>query len=307
MYHPKCLRNSTTVLRVSPCSSTARRACSSATANRSAASGDGQRVTTRQQRPGFAEQPRIAERSPADHDAGAAGVGVHPEGVGGGIDVAVADDRNVERLNHGGDLVPVGAAAEHLRPGPGVQGEGAGAGILHAARDADRIAQLLRPAAPRLGRDREVGRGNARPDDPLHLRHVAQAAGPAVPLHHLLDGATEVDVDEIRPVMRGDERRGLGHGVDVGAVDLDADRPLDFVELAAFQRPADAAANGLGVEELGQHHVGSHPPGDAAERRFRNPRHGGKKERHGRADGIGPGGHAGNVERWRVERYAVRG
>src|SRR5689334_24813211 len=41
VYQPKCLRNSSAVLRVSPWSARARRACSSATANRSAAVGPG--------------------------------------------------------------------------------------------------------------------------------------------------------------------------------------------------------------------------------------------------------------------------
>src|SRR6266568_4834300 len=87
VYQPKCLRNSSAVLRVSPWSVSARRACSSATANRSAAVGAG--------------------RAPGDHDAGAVRVAPHGDHVGRGRDVAVADHRNVERFHHAGDLVPV--------------------------------------------------------------------------------------------------------------------------------------------------------------------------------------------------------
>ena len=87
-------------------------------------------------------------------------------------------------------------------------------------------------------------------DDPLHQIEIAQTSRAAVPLHDLLDRAAEVDVDELRLVMLGDERGRLGHRLGIGAVDLDADRALDVLELGALERIPDPAADGLGREEL---------------------------------------------------------
>ena len=122
----------------------------------------------------------------------------HPNDVVGRLHVAVADHRDVQRLDHARDLVPVGLAAEHLGAGPRVQGERPRAGVLHPERDADRIAPLVVPPAPRLDGDRQMGGADDRADDPLDQVQVAQAPGAAVPLHHLLDRAAEVDVDELR-------------------------------------------------------------------------------------------------------------
>ena len=87
--------------------------------------------------------------------------------------------------------------------------------------------------------------------------------------------------------MLGDEPGRLRHGVRIGAVDLDADRPLDLLELGALERVADPPPDGLGGEELGQHDVGAHPPADLAERRLRHPGHRGQDERERVRGGIG--------------------
>src|SRR5258706_591342 len=59
---------------------------------------------------GLREDPGIAERAASDHDPGAVRVRPHGHDVFRGGDVAVADHRNVEPLDHAGDLVPVRAA-----------------------------------------------------------------------------------------------------------------------------------------------------------------------------------------------------
>ena len=79
----------------------------------------------------------------------------------------------------------------------------------------------------------------------------------------------------------------LRHRVRIGAVDLDADRPLDLLELGALERVADPPPDGLGGEELGQHDVGPHPPADLPERRLGHPGHRGQDEREGVRGGIG--------------------
>src|SRR5438093_11896229 len=111
------------------------------------------------------EEPRVPERTTRDHDAGAAGVPAHGENVLRGADVAVADDRNVERLDHAGDLVPIGLPGEHLRARAGMQGERLGTRLATTQRDADRIALRLVPAAANLDRDGYLRRVAHRPND----------------------------------------------------------------------------------------------------------------------------------------------
>jgi hypothetical protein len=45
--------------------------------------------------------------------------------------------------------------------------------------------------------------------------------------------------------MLSDEAGGFRHGIGISTIDLDADGPLDSLELGAFQRSSDAPANGL--------------------------------------------------------------
>src|SRR5690606_14532479 len=159
------------------------------------------------------------------------------------------------------------------------QGERPGSGILDPERDPHRVAHLLRPTRASLDGHWQVGGRNTGPDDPLDQVQVAEAARAAVAADDLLDRTAEVDVDEIGLVVLRDEAGGLGHCLDVGTVDLDPDWPLDLVELAALEDPAYPAADPLRVEELGEHHVGTHPTADPAEGRLGNPRHRGEVER----------------------------
>ena len=152
------------------------------------------------------------------------------------------------------------------------------AGVLHPERDPHRITRLIAPPAPGLGGDREVRRADDGADDPIHLVQVPETARASVALHDLLDRAAEVDVDELGPVMLGDEARGLGHGARIGAVDLDADRPLDLLELGALQRGADPPPDRLGRQELGQDDVRAHPPADLAVGRLGDAGHGREDE-----------------------------
>ena len=99
---------------------------------------------------------------------------------------------------------------EHLGPGARVEGERPDARVLHPERDAHRVALLVVPAAAGLGRDGQVGRGDHGPDDLLDQVEIAETAAAAVPLDHLLHRAAEVDVDELGPIMLGDETGGLG-------------------------------------------------------------------------------------------------
>ena len=231
-----------------------------------------------EQRLRIPEQPRVAERTAADHGAGTAGVPAQADDVLRRLDVAVADDRDVQRLDHTRDLVPVGRAGEHLGAGAGVERKRAGSGILHSQRDGNRIARLVVPAAAGLHRHRQVRRGDDGPDDPVHQLQVPETPRAPVALHHLLDRTAEVDVDELRLVVPGDECGRLRHRRGIGTVDLDADRPLARLELGALKRGADPAADRFGRQELRENHIRPHAAADLAERRLRHPGHGRQDE-----------------------------
>jgi hypothetical protein len=203
----------------------------------------------------------------------------HAHDVGGSLQVTVADDRNIQGLDHPGDLVPVSLAGEHLGPGAGMQGKRSSPGFLHAERNGDGITGLIVPAASGLYGNRQMGGAHHGPDDLPYQVHVSQAAGAAVTLHHLLDRAAEVDVDELGLVVLGDQGSGLCHGIRISPVDLDADGALDRLELGTLQRGPDPAPNGLRAEKLGEHEVGPHSPADLAERRLGYTRHGGENQR----------------------------
>jgi hypothetical protein len=198
----------------------------------------------------------------------------HPNDIGSGLEITVSDDRNVEGFDHPGDLVPVGAAREHLGPGPGMQGEDLRSRVLHPQGNRHRIAGLVVPATPSLDRYRQVSRSDHRTNDALHQVEVPEAPRSAVPLHHLLHRTAEVDVDELGLIVLGDQAGRLGHCVWVRPVNLDSDRPLDGLELRALECGPDPAADRLRRQEFGQHDVGTHSPADLAERSLRHSGHG---------------------------------
>jgi hypothetical protein len=160
-----------------------------------------------------------------------------------------------------------------------MQGEGSRTRVLHSQGNRHRIAGLVVPATPGLDRYRQVSRSDDRTNDALDEVKLPEAPRSAIPLHHLLHRAAEVDVDELGLVVLGDQPCRLGHCVGVGPVDLDSDGSLDRLELRPLQGGADPAADRLGRQELGQHDVGPHSPADLAEGSLRHPGHGSQYER----------------------------
>ena len=76
------------------------------------------------------EQPGPAEAAAADDHAVAAGLAHHPQRVVGLPDVAVAEDRDVQRVLQRGDRVPVGRRRVALGGRAGVQGDPGDARVL---------------------------------------------------------------------------------------------------------------------------------------------------------------------------------
>ena len=68
----------------------------------------------------------------------------------------------------------------------------------------------------------------------LHQRQIAQQAGAAVALDHLIHGAAEVDIEDIEAQVLADAR-GIGHHGRVGAEELRGDRMLFGIECQILQ------------------------------------------------------------------------
>ncbi len=160
-----------------------------------------------------------------------------------------------------------------------MQADGPGAGLLAAKPDPDGISVGLVEAAPDLHGRGQVGGVVHGPDDPLDQVEVPEAPGAPVALHDLLHRTPEVDVDEVRRVDLGDERRRVGHHRRIGAEDLDADGPLGLVEAEVVPGPLVVHDDPGGADELADEHVGAEPPAEPAERRLAHARLGREVER----------------------------
>ena len=127
---------------------------------------------------GGLEDPGVAQSAPADHHRVAAGFGHHPQAVLVGEDVAVADHRHPDTLFDPRDYLPVGHAAEALRPGPAMHGQGGGAGILRHPGKIGGDDGVLLHAAAEFHAHRQGGVGADRADDGLGLCRYPSSGRP---------------------------------------------------------------------------------------------------------------------------------
>ena len=172
-YQPRCFRNSSTVF---PCRPEGESRGGRAAARQrtvpphEGAEGGG---STREECAAVAEDPGIAERPAGDHDAGAPRLIPHAHDVLCRHDVPIPDHGDLERLDDASDLVPARLPREHLGAGAGVERESTCARVLHAKRDADRVASIVAPSAAGLDRHREVRCPDHRSDDALHQIEIS--------------------------------------------------------------------------------------------------------------------------------------
>src|SRR6185503_15968018 len=226
------------------------------------------------------EDPRLAERAASNHDARAARHALHAHRVLRRLDVAVPQHRDLERRDHGRDLLPPRRAAVHLRARARVEREHARPSVLHTQRDADGIAHLLVPSAPRLHGDGQMRRTRNGADDLLDQIQVPETSGAAIALDDLLDRAAKVDVDDFGLEDVRDERGRLGHWDWIGAKDLHADRPLVRAEAQLGDGRLVLPPDALGGQELSDDHVRAKAAADAPEGGFRHAGHRRQVQRH---------------------------
>ena len=99
----------------------------------------------------------------------------------------------------------------------------------------DRHQFLIVPAGAELHGERNRDGGADFAQHPLHQRQIAQQAGAAVALHHLVHRAAEVDIEDVEAQVLADAR-GVGHHGRIGAEELRGDGVLFGVEIQiAFQ------------------------------------------------------------------------
>src|SRR5512141_2970647 len=226
------------------------------------------------------EHPGLPKCPTSDHHRRATGLSPHPERIFGGFDIAIADDGNVERIDHRSDFFPPRRAGVHLRARTRVQRERSRAGILATKRDLNRVAHLLVPPAANLDSHREV---RARRNTANHLLNeieITKAARAPVPPHDLLHGTAEVDVDELGLEDLRHESSRIAHRLRLRTEYLNANRALVSAELELRDGRGVLAPDPFRRKKLGHDYVRAESSADSAERRLRHSRHRREIERH---------------------------
>ena len=131
----------------------------------------------------------------------------------------------------------------------------------------------------------------------LHQGQIAQQTGPAVALDHLVDGAAEVDIDDVEPEVLANAR-GIRHDVGIGAEELRGDGAFLAFEfqvaqcaggLARAERSADAVGAGeLRHEQAAPAQIADEAPEYGVRDACHGGQHGGGGDPH-RADGEAAG------------------
>ena len=224
----------------------------------------------------IAENPRVADGGPADHDSVHSVAFSVKDGFLGGVDVTVADngDGHARVGLHGSDEAPVGLPAIHLGARAPVNGDGLYANVLQPLRHFHDGPARLVPAQARLDRDGQIDSLDHRSSERHHLGDVLQYGRSRALAHDLADGAAPVDVDEVGLALGGN-LRGCNQGAFVVTENLYPEGPLFLVELHLFQALIYLPRQRVGGDELGDEHVRAVLLADHPESMIRDALHGG--------------------------------
>jgi len=215
----------------------------------------------------------------------------HAHRVLGGIDIAIADDRNLYRGLHLGDAAPVRLAAIPLLACARMERDGLQAAIFCEARHLKRHQLEVVPSGAELHGERNGNRLADFAQQAFHQRQIAQQTGAAIAFHYLVDGAAEVDVENVKAKIFANAC-GIGHDGGVGAEKLRRDRMLLRLEGQVFQSASGLARVARGADAMRARELGHDQPAatqvadEAAENRVGDAGHG--RQHGGRLNGDGP-------------------
>ena len=184
----------------------------------------------------LAERPRIALRTPSDHDGRGSGGREHALRTGTRRDVPGCDHRDVDELDELRSQRVIGGAGVHLPGGTGMQRQCRGSRRDQLWADCQTRTRSVLQAATHLHRHGDVDRLRHRGHDggcPVGILEQGRA-GPG--LRHLPDWASEVYVHDVR-ARRDDHPRGLRHHAGIGSEDLDRQRVLVPADAQIAQSP----------------------------------------------------------------------
>jgi len=114
----------------------------------------------------------------------------------------------------------------------------------------------------------------------LNERQILETARAAISLHDLLDGTTEVDVDELRLKDIGNQARRLAHCERIRPEDLNSNRTFVCAEPKLVQRVSVLTADSLRGQKLGDDYVRTKATAESPERRLRHSSHRSEVERY---------------------------
>ena len=132
--------------------------------------------------------------------------------------------------------------------------QGGDATVLQLFRQLDNDTMISVPTEARLDGHGNTNRTDDGPRDLEHKRHVAQHAGSGAFACHLLNRASEIDVEHIGPSGLAD-LCGLDHGLDVAAVDLYRHGAFFVAYPQLFFGAADATNERIARDKFSVHHI----------------------------------------------------
>ena len=197
------------------------------------------------------ENPGAAEGGTTYHD------GIDTIAVEGKVglvergDIAVAYNRNMYArvALHLANEGPVGLTGVHLRACAAMNGKCLYATVLQLLGQLGNDELLMVPAKACLHGDGQTDGLDHLLRNLQQLGNVLEHACTSALAGHLLDGAAEVEVDEVRACLL--HNLGcLDHRVDVATVDLYAHRPFVVADGQLADGGVDIADEGLGGDEL---------------------------------------------------------
>ena len=218
--------------------------------SRSAGSGNGPREPALHEIADLRDEPRIAERRAAEHDRVDAALAHALDRDVRVVEIAVADDGNVDGALEARDVLPVGLTAIELFCGARVERHRLHSRALRAPRDVDVHQRVFAPAQPHLHRNGTVDGRDDRAHDRLAAIGIAQTRRAAVGLRHLRRGTAEVDVDDVGSALAHDLSRER-HRRRIVAPELRRDRPLEAVLVDHLHRSPAAVLERVRGDELG--------------------------------------------------------